>query len=216
MNTRGRGVKRVLDVVGAGCALIVLSPVLGVVAVLVRVLLGRPVLFAQDRPGLHDQIFTIHKFRTMTDNRDEHGHLRPDEQRLTGLGRFLRSTSVDELPELFNVLCGDMSLVGPRPLMVDYLDRYTARQAIRHDVRPGLTGWCQIKGRNSPSWDDKLELDAWYVEHWSLLLDLRILMATVKAVLFREGITNEGHATMPPFLGSLVEQPPTRRSSEVV
>lgn len=193
--------KRTVDVVVAGVVLIVLSPVLLLIAALVRVLLGRPVFFAQERPGLHGDLFTIYKFRTMTVARDQDGALLPDGQRLTHLGRFLRSTSLDELPELLNVLRGDMSLVGPRPLLPDYLDRYSPRQALRHDVRPGLTGWSQVKGRNSLNWDEKLELDAWYVEHRGFVLDLRILAATIGAVLSRRGIANHGHATMPPFPG---------------
>jgi lipopolysaccharide/colanic/teichoic acid biosynthesis glycosyltransferase len=197
-----RAVKRAIDIAGAAVGLIVLSPVIAAVAVLVRVRMGRPVLFRQERPGRHGHLFTVYKFRTMTDDRDDEGQLLPDEQRITRMGWFLRSTSLDELPELVNVLVGDMSLVGPRPLMVEYLDRYTPRQALRLEFRPGITGWCQVNGRNSGSWDDKLELDAWYAENWSVALDLRILASTVKAVARREGIANEGHATMPAFLGS--------------
>jgi lipopolysaccharide/colanic/teichoic acid biosynthesis glycosyltransferase len=208
-----RAVKRTVDVIGALAGLVALSPVLAGVAVAVRVRLGRPVLFIQPRPGRNGRIFSICKFRTMTEERDEHGYLLPDERRLTKLGRFLRSSSVDELPELLNVLRGHMSLVGPRPLLVDYLDRYSPRQALRHSVRPGITGWCQVNGRNLLSWEDKFELDAWYAEHWSLPLDLRILAATVKTVLLRRGISNQGHATMPPFLGSTGPHPSTGGAS---
>lgn len=195
-------VKRLIDLVGAGAALVVLSPLLGAVAAVVRLRLGRSVLFCQVRPGLGGHPFTIYKFRTMTDDRDPTGRLLPDAERLGGLGRFLRSTSVDELPELINVVKGDMSLVGPRPLLSEYLDRYTPEQQRRHDMRPGITGWCQVNGRNSRSWREKLELDLWYVDHWSLALDVKILGATVAAVLRREGISAEGHATMPLFEGS--------------
>lgn len=194
--------KRVIDVVGAGGGLVVLSPLLAVLAVAVRTRLGRPVLFTQVRTGLDGRLFRIYKFRSMTDERDADGNLLPDEKRMTPFGRFLRSSSLDELPELLNVVKGDMSLVGPRPLLPEYLGLYSERQRRRHEMRPGITGWCQVKGRNSLSWDDKLELDAWYVEHWSLALDLRILAATVRAVLRREGISAEGEVTMPVFRGS--------------
>jgi lipopolysaccharide/colanic/teichoic acid biosynthesis glycosyltransferase len=207
-----RAIKRTVDVIGGLVGLVVLSPVLAGVAVVVRVRLGRPVLFIQPRPGQNGRIFHIYKFRTMSDERDEHGHLLPDEHRLTRLGRFLRSSSLDELPELVNVLHGDMSLVGPRPLLVDYLDRYSPRQALRHTVRPGITGWCQVNGRNLLSWEDKFEFDSWYAEHWSLTVDLRILATTVKTVVRRTGISSEGHATMPPFLGSTPSRPSTGRA----
>lgn len=202
---RGLAVKRLLDIVGASCGLVAVSPVLAVLGVLVRTRLGSPVFFLQVRTGLDGQLFSIYKFRTMTDDRDAHGALLADDQRMTSLGRFLRSTSLDELPELVNVLKGDMSLVGPRPLLPEYLDRYSERQLRRHDVRPGITGWCQVNGRNALSWEEKFEHDVWYVEHRSLGLDLRILAATVRAVLTRRGITAEGEVSMPRFLGGSPE-----------
>lgn len=191
--------KRPMDVVGAGLGLLVLSPVLLVLAVLVRVRLGAPVLFRQARPGLHSAPFILHKFRTMTEDRGPGGELLPDEQRLTSFGRWLRRTSLDELPELWDVLRGEMSLVGPRPLLLEYVERYTPRQATRHRVRPGITGWAQVNGRNALDWDERLEADAWYVEHASLLLDLRILWRTLRIVLRREGISSPGHATQERF-----------------
>src|SRR5579863_2202999 len=179
--------KRTFDVLVSLVALIVLSPLLLGVAILVRIKLGSPVLFSQDRPGLGGRIFRLLKFRTMHDGRDADGRLLPDEQRITDLGRFLRSTSIDELPELWNVLRGDMSLVGPRPLLVSYLSRYSPQQARRHEVRPGLTGWAQVNGRNALDWDERFRLDVWYVDHRSLALDFRILLRTVAIVLRREG-----------------------------
>jgi sugar transferase EpsL len=195
-------IKRTIDLVGATAGSLLLAPVLGVLAVLVRLRLGSPVLFRQQRPGLHGRPFELLKFRTMTDARDVDGNLLPDEQRLTGFGKALRSTSLDELPELWNVLRGDMSLVGPRPLLMEYLPRYSPRQARRHEVRPGVTGWAQVNGRNAPDWEERLEMDVWYVENRTFLLDLRILFRTVLAVLRREGINREGHATAPKFGGS--------------
>ena len=174
-------------------------PVLAVVALLVRLKLGAPVFFRQKRPGQGARIFEMIKFRTMTDARDPAGHLLPDAVRLTPFGKFLRSTSLDELPELLNVLRGDMSLVGPRPLLVHYLPRYSPRQARRHEVRPGITGWAQVKGRNALSWDEKFEWDVRYVESGSLGLDVKILLLTVKTVFVREGISAQGDATMPEF-----------------
>jgi sugar transferase EpsL len=168
----------------------------------VRVKLGSPVLFRQRRPGLNGHPFTLMKFRTMTTARDEAGRLLPDSQRLTGFGKFLRATSLDELPELFNVLRGEMSLVGPRPLLMEYLDRYTLEQARRHQVKPGLTGWAQINGRNALAWEDKFKLDVYYVDRVSLWLDLSILLRTFVQLFKREGISAEGHATMPFFIGS--------------
>lgn len=194
--------KRPLDLAIAVPALVLVTPVMAVVGVLVRVILGPPVLFRQQRPGLHGEPFTIVKFRTMTDDRDEDGRLLPDDQRLTRFGRFLRQTSLDELPELWNVVRGDMSLVGPRPLLMVYLDRYTPEQARRHEVRPGLTGWAQVNGRNAQSWDEKLAHDVWYVDHRSLFLDLRILARTLVQVIRREGINQPGHVTAGEFLGS--------------
>ena len=194
--------KRVLDLVLTVLALIMLSPILASVALMVRVRLGSSVLFCQVRPGLHGRPFTIFKFRTMTDARDAQGNLLPDAERLTPLGRFLRSTSLDELPELLNVLKGDMSLVGPRPLMMQYLDRYTPEQMRRHEVKPGITGWAQVNGRNAITWEHKFALDVWYVDHWSLGLDLKILALTLWKILKREGISQPGQATMEEFMGS--------------
>jgi sugar transferase EpsL len=196
------GIKRTFDVVAAIAGLIVLSPLLAVLAVLVRLWMGSPVLFRQPRPGLHGQIFEIYKFRTMTDARDANGELLPDGDRLTAFGKFLRRTSFDELPELLNVVRGDMSLVGPRPLRVEYLPLYSPEQARRHEVRPGITGWAQVNGRNAVSWDEKFRLDVWYVDHRSFRLDLKILWATVTEVLGGRGVSAEGHATMEPFTGS--------------
>ena len=194
--------KRVLDVVVAGAALVVLSPVLAIVAALVRLRLGSPVLFRQERAGLDGTPFVLTKFRTMTDQRGPDGELLPDEERLTAFGSFLRSTSLDELPELVHVLRGEMSLVGPRPLPTKYLSRYSERQARRHEVRPGITGWAQVNGRNAAGWAERLEMDVWYVEHRSPLLDLKILWRTVKVVASRDGVTEDGSATMTEFLGT--------------
>jgi sugar transferase EpsL len=190
-------VKRVIDVAGAGAGLIVLSPVLGAVAVAVRLRHGRPVIYRSTRAGQHEQPFSLLKFRTMTDARGPDGVPLPDAERLTPLGVWLRSYSLDELPQLWNVVRGDMSLVGPRPLPVAYLRRYRPEERRRHHVRPGITGWAQVKGRNSVDWDERLALDAWYAEHRSLRLDLAILARTFGIVLRREGITGADHATMP-------------------
>ena len=194
--------KRVFDLVVATVAGVVLAPAIAMLGALVRRKLGRPVLFTQQRPGLHGRPFTLVKFRTMTDERGSDGALLPDELRLPPFGRFLRSTSLDELPELWNVIRGDMSLVGPRPLLMDYLDRYSPRQARRHEVRPGITGWAQVNGRNAPSWQERLDMDVWYVEHRSLWLDVRILLRTLLAVVRRDGVTADGHATAPYFAGN--------------
>ena len=191
--------KRVFDVGVSATALVVLAPVMGLIALAVWRTMGRPVLFCQVRPGLHGKPFVMYKFRTMRDLRDAEGKLLPDEARLTPFGRWLRSTSLDELPELVNVLRGEMSLVGPRPLLMEYLDRYTPEQARRHEVKPGITGWAQIHGRNNLSWDERFKLDVWYVDNWSLWLDLKILWRTLWMVLRREGISAQGHATMPRF-----------------
>ena len=191
--------KRAIDVLGATAGLAALGPVLLLVALAIWSRLGAPVLFRQVRPGLHGRPFELLKFRTMTGARDAAGELRPDGERLTRLGSWLRATSLDELPELINVLCGDMSLVGPRPLLVDYLAHYSPEQARRHEVRPGITGWAAVHGRNATSWERRLALDVWYVDHWSLRLDLKILLMTVVKVLKREGISADGHATMPRF-----------------
>jgi len=198
--------KPLLDRAAAALGLVVLSPVLGVVAGLVRVKLGSPVLFRQTRPGLHGAPFTLVKFRTMTDARTPDGTLLPDAERLPPFGQFLRSSSLDELPELWNVLRGDMSLVGPRPLLMRYLDRYTPEQARRHDVRPGVTGLAQVSGRNALGWDEKFALDAEYVERMSLRLDLWILWQTLAKVVRREGISAGQHATMPEFMGAEAER----------
>ncbi|MDA2910954.1 sugar transferase [Nitrospiraceae bacterium AH_259_D15_M11_P09] len=195
-------VKRALDVIFSGLVLLVLAPLLATIAVLVRLIMGSPVLFRQCRPGLHGHPFTLLKFRTMAEVRDDTGCLLPDESRLTGIGRFLRSTSLDELPELLNVLKGDMSLVGPRPLLMEYLDRYSPEQMRRHDVLPGMTGWAQVKGRNALSWEDKFWLDLWYVDHRSMSLDIKILTMTAWKILTREGVSQPGHATMGEFFGS--------------
>jgi lipopolysaccharide/colanic/teichoic acid biosynthesis glycosyltransferase len=193
--------KRVVDVVGASAALVLLSPLLAVVALLVRARMGTPVLFRQERPGRDGRAFVMTKFRTMTDRRDSEGELLPDAERLTALGRWLRRTSIDELPELLNVVQGDMSLVGPRPLLMEYLPRYSAEQARRHEVRPGITGWAQVNGRNAVTWDEKFALDVWYVEHRSLRLDFEILGKTVSQVFSGHGVSAPGHATMAPFRG---------------
>jgi sugar transferase EpsL len=199
--------KRALDVVGAGAALAVAAPVMAVTAAAVAVDLGRPVVFRQVRPGLGGRPFTMFKFRTMRDATDAHGRVLPDAERLTRLGRFLRASSLDELPELWNVLRGEMSLVGPRPLLMQYLPLYSREQARRHEVKPGITGWAQIHGRNSLSWDGKFALDVWYVDHASLWLDVRILAATVRAVVRRDGISHAGDATMPVFTGGRAPAP---------
>jgi lipopolysaccharide/colanic/teichoic acid biosynthesis glycosyltransferase len=197
--------KRALDVVTSAVGLVLFSPVLAAVAVVVRLRLGAPVLFRQSRPGLNAVCFCLVKFRTMTTTTDAQGNLLPDADRLTSLGRFLRKTSLDELPQLWNVLTGDLSLVGPRPLLIEYLDRYTPEQARRHLVKPGITGWAQVNGRNVLSWEEKFTLDTWYVDHWSFWLDLRIVLLTIKSVVRREGISNTQHATMPLFTGSKSE-----------
>jgi sugar transferase EpsL len=180
-------------------AILVLAPLLLLITAAIRLKMGKPVLFTQKRPGLSGAPFQMFKFRTMTEALDTNGRLLPDADRLTGLGRFLRSTSLDELPELFNVLKGEMSLVGPRPLLMQYLERYTQEQARRHAVRPGITGWAQVNGRNAISWEERFELDVWYVDNWSLWLDLKILGMTVWKVIRREGISAEGEATMGEF-----------------
>lgn len=193
--------KRLFDLILTIPALIVLAPVLALAALLVRVNLGAPVLFKQQRPGRQARPFTIYKFRTMTDSRDAHNRLLPDQKRLTSFGRFLRRSSLDELPELFNVLKGEMSLVGPRPLLMKYLERYTADQRRRHEVKPGITGWAQVNGRNKLSWPEKFSLDVWYVDHCSLGLDIKILARTIWIILKREGINQPGQATAQEFTG---------------
>ncbi|HPU62992.1 MAG TPA: sugar transferase [Mobilitalea sp.] len=198
-------VKRLLDFIISLLAVIILSPVFLVIAVLVRIKLGKPVIFKQKRPGLNEKIFTLYKFRTMTNEKDSSGNLLPDRDRLTKFGRFLRSTSLDELPELINILKGDMSFVGPRPLLVQYLPLYNEHQRKRHNVKPGLSGWAQVSGRNAISWEEKFDLDVEYVNKVSFLFDLKIFFLTIKKVIMREGINQEGEATMEYFKGSKVE-----------
>ncbi len=192
-------IKRVLDVVIALCGIIILSPIYLILWILVRVKLGSPVLFTQDRPGKNEKIFKLYKFRTMTDERDEKGELLPDEVRLTGFGKMLRSTSLDELPELFNILKGDMSLIGPRPLLVRYLPYYTEEERHRHDVRPGLTGLAQVNGRNALGWEDRFSYDLLYVENCSFLMDMKVLGMTVGKVLKRSGTLSGAEQTVPDF-----------------
>lgn len=194
--------KRLIDVVASAAGLLILFPLLAVVALAVRIGLGSPVFFRQERPGLHGRTFRLVKFRTMRDAAGPDGRLLPDAERMTQLGRMLRSTSLDEFPELWNVLRGDMSLVGPRPLLAEYLPLYSPRQARRHEVRPGITGWAQVNGRNAVGWKERLEMDVWYVENCSLALDLRILLRTIAAVFARRGISHAGHATMERFRGN--------------
>ena len=196
--------KRAFDIAASTSALVVLSPVLAITAYKVKKELGSPVLFRQVRPGLHGKPFEMVKFRTMKDATDKEGNVLPDSERLTDFGKKLRASSLDELPELWNVLKGDMSLVGPRPLLMEYLPLYSAEQAKRHNVRPGVTGYAQVNGRNSLSWEDKFKLDTWYVEHQSLWLDMKILLKTVKKVIIKDGISAEGEATMTKFTGSQV------------
>jgi len=195
--------KRLIDILASLAAIILLSPLMLVVAILVRLRLGSPVVFRQQRPGRHARLFTMYKFRTMiSKTHDKEGHILPDDQRLTPFGLWLRSTSLDELPELFNVLKGDMSLVGPRPLMTKYLDRYTPHQARRHEVKPGITGWAQVNGRNKITWEEKFDLDVWYVDHGSLRLDILILARTFWQVISRSDVAKEGHATVDEFMGT--------------
>jgi lipopolysaccharide/colanic/teichoic acid biosynthesis glycosyltransferase len=194
--------KRTIDLLVSFLLLVILSPVYLLLFLFVWLFLGWPVIFTQARPGLHGKLFRLYKFRSMRDLRDAQGHLLPDEQRLTRFGRFLRSSSLDELPELFNVLKGEMSLVGPRPLLVQYLERYTPEQARRHEVRPGITGWAQVNGRNAITWEEKFALDVWYVDHRSFWLDIKILLMTLGKVFKREGISAAGSATAPEFMGT--------------
>lgn len=194
--------KRFFDIIISAAAVVVLSPLLLVIALLIRWKMGLPVFFGQMRPGYKGQPFTLYKFRTMNDRRDAHGQLQPDADRLTCFGRFLRASSLDELPELWNVLKGDMSLIGPRPLLMQYLERYTPEQARRHEVRPGITGWAQVNGRNAITWEEKFKLDVWYVDNWSLWLDIKTLAMTIWKIIKREGISQPGQATMEEFMGS--------------
>ena len=202
LGSRSKKVKRSFDIFVSLIALILLSPILLVVRMKVAKNLGKPVLFKQKRPGLHGDIFEMVKFRSMRDAIDENGHPLPDNERLTPFGEKLRSTSLDELPGLLSVLKGDMSLVGPRPLLVEYLPLYSKEQAKRHNVRPGITGWAQVNGRNAISWEDKFKLDVWYVENQSFWLDIKILFLTIKKVFFKEGISADGDVTMHKFTGS--------------
>jgi lipopolysaccharide/colanic/teichoic acid biosynthesis glycosyltransferase len=201
------GIKRTFDRITVLCGLIVLFPLFIAVSLLVWLFMGRPVLFRQLRPGRFAKPFWLLKFRTMSDRADTAGKLLPDAERLTRVGRFLRATSLDELPQLWNVLRGDISLVGPRPLLMQYLPRYSPEQARRHDVIPGITGWAQINGRNALTWEEKFALDTWYVDNWNMILDLRILMLTLVRILKRDGISRAGHATMPEFMGAKVAAP---------
>jgi len=198
--------KRFFDVCVSGLSLIILSPVIVALAVFVWIFVGKPVIFSQVRPGIGARPFTIRKFCTMTLDISEDGDLLPDEQRMTRFGNFLRASSLDELPELINVLVGDMSLVGPRPLLMEYLPLYTQQQARRHEVRPGITGWAQVKGRNALLWEERFELDVWYVDNRSFWLDLHIILLTIVKVLKREGISHPGESTMPRFTGSKVTE----------
>jgi len=194
--------KRIIDIIGALVGLIVSSPIMLIVSLIIYLTMGRPVFFKQLRPGLNGKPFVIYKFRTRLDLRDKDGNLLPDEKRITAIGRFLRSTTLDELPEFWNVLKGDMSLVGPRPLLMEYLPRYTPEQARRHNVKPGMTGWAQVNGRNAITWEEKFKLDVWYVDNWNIPLDLKIIFLTILKVFKREGVSAEGYATMPEFVGS--------------
>lgn len=195
-------IKRVFDVIVSALGLILLSPLLLILSVLVRINLGTPIFFRQERPGLNEKIFTLYKFRSMKNAADSKGNLLPDEDRLSKFGKILRASSLDELPELFNVLKGEMSLVGPRPLLVSYLELYSPEQHRRHEVLPGITGWAQVNGRNTVGWEDRFRMDVWYVDNWTPLLDLKILLVTVKKVFIHEGISAENQATMEEFKGS--------------
>lgn len=194
--------KRIFDLLGTSFGLLLLSPFMILTALCVRIFLGTPILFRQKRPGYKERFFHIYKFRTMTDATDADGNLLPDAERLTGFGRFLRALSLDELPQLFNVLRGEMSLVGPRPLLLEYLSYYSDEQRRRHDAYPGVTGWAQINGRNTTDWPTRLAMDVWYVDHWSFWLDIKILLITVWKVLKREGISQPGQATVEYFKGN--------------
>jgi sugar transferase EpsL len=195
-------VKRLLDIFLSAAGLVAAAPIILATALVVRFSMGSPVLFRQKRPGLHGKPFILLKFRTMTEARNKEGNLLPDSQRLTKTGSTIRRFSLDELPQLWNVLKGDLSIVGPRPLLMQYLDRYTPEQARRHEVKPGITGWAQVNGRNALSWEEKFRLDVWYVDHWSLWLDFRILARTLLMVISGKGLTQEGHATMEEFMGT--------------
>jgi sugar transferase EpsL len=198
--------KRLFDLAITIPGLVIISPLLLILAILVRIINGSPVFFRQQRPGYRNRLFFVYKFRTMTEAYDGDGHLLPDAQRLTRLGRFMRDFSLDELPEMFNVLWGEMSWVGPRPLLTQYLERYSPEQARRHEVLPGITGWAQINGRNALTWEEKFRLDVWYVDNWSFWLDVKILLLTIWKVLKREGISQPGHATAEEFTGNIEEE----------
>ena len=204
-----RFLKRVFDVITSVLGILLCSPLMLCLMILVRLKLGAPTIFRQERPGKNGKVFTMYKFRSMTDARSLDGTLLPDSDRMTSFGSFLRRTSMDELPELFNILKGDMSVIGPRPLLVRYLPRYSARQARRHEVRPGLTGWAQVNGRNAISWNDKFELDVWYVDHLGFITDIRIFFMTISSVLTREGISQENQATMEEFTGNDPKERPS-------
>ena len=195
--------KRLFDLILSFVCLLPLLPVMVLIIFLVRLKIGSPIFFKQKRPGLNGEIFNIYKFRTMTNERDKNGALKPDSVRLTKFGKFLRSTSLDELPGLWNVLKGDMSLVGPRPLLVEYLPLYSEKQSRRHEVRPGITGWAQVNGRNAINWEEKFDLDLWYIDNQSIWLDIKILWMTVRTIIVRDGISQSNHVTMDKFKGSL-------------
>ena len=197
-----RLIKSLIDRLVAVIMLIFLSPFIGILAIAIRFNMGSPIIFSQPRGGKNNSTFTFYKFRTMTDERDSEGNLLPDMERLTSLGEFLRQTSLDELPQLWNVLIGDMSFVGPRPFIAVYLERYTPEQARRHSVRPGITGWAQINGRNSITWEEKFQLDLWYIDHWSLWLDLKIIVQTVNKIVSKEGVDEDQNTTMTEFMGT--------------
>lgn len=197
--------KRLFDLILSCCLISCLLPIIGFVALMVKTRLGSPIIFEQERPGLYGKPFYLYKFRTMTDSKDTNGNLLPDQLRLTSFGKFLRKYSLDELPQLINVIKGDISLVGPRPLLMEYLPLYTAEQSKRHNVRPGITGWAQVNGRNAISWEDKFKYDVWYVENQSFLLDMKILFLTFYKVIKSEGIQNGSHVTMPVFKGEITK-----------
>jgi sugar transferase EpsL len=194
--------KRIFDLLASSLGLILLSPLILLLAILVRLLLGTPILFRQKRPGYKGRPFTLYKFRTMTDARDSNGNLLPDSARLTRFGKFMRALSLDELPELFNILRGEMSVVGPRPLLMEYLERYSPEQMRRHDAVPGLTGWAQVNGRNAITWQEKFKLDTWYVDNWSFWLDIKIILMTIWKTIKGEGVNQEGQATVEYFMGN--------------
>lgn len=198
--------KRLFDLAVAGVGLTLLAPIILVTALLIRVKLGSPVVFKQERPGLHGKTFTVYKFRTMTDECDDNGELLPDQQRLTRFGKLLRKFSLDEFPQLLNVVKGDMSLIGPRPLLVEYLPLYSKEQNKRHNVRPGITGWAQVNGRNAITWEERFRLDVWYVENQSFCLDMKIMLMTLKKVIISEGVSHQDHVTMPDFTGNAPNQ----------